>query len=138
MFFPVPPPNEPRPPWPPTTPTRFGRLRAWGRQHPWRFTAWFVVVVLGLASVMPVWTAWYFSPWEANGEPATFWEMIRSAWTAGDSWHMRPSITGFYWPEAVKLAVLVVLSAIIGRCYAGNPEVPDAADYDDRITPPHD
>ena len=136
MSFPIPPPSDPENPEPSATSAWVSRVRAWGRRHPWRFTAWFVAAAFGLASVLPVWTAWYFSPWEANGDLATFWQMAHSAWTAGDSWHLRPPVGHYFWPEAVKLAVLVALSAPVGRWLAGNPDPPEAADYDDRFTPP--
>ena len=136
MYFPIPPPNDPDQPRSSAASARFRRVRAWGRLHPWRFTAWSVVAMFGLASVLPVWTAWYFSPWEANGEPATFWQMVRSAWGAGDAWGMNPPIGHYFWPEGVKLAVVIGASAGIGRWLAGNPDPPEVADYDDRFTPP--
>lgn len=34
------------------------------------------LVAFGVGAVLPIWTAWYFSPWEGNGYSAPLWEAI--------------------------------------------------------------
>jgi hypothetical protein len=138
MFFPVPPNSEPIRPRTaePVSRTRGQRFRAWRRQHPWRFTAWFAVSAFALASVLPIWTAWYIGPWEASGEPATFWQMAGTAWGVRHRLFAGGQVSDFFAPELVKLAVLIVVSVPVGRWLAGRPEPPDVSDYDDDFTPP--
>ena len=46
------------------------------------------LVVFGVGAALPVWTAWYFSPWEGNGRPAPLWEAVaRVPATALDAHH---------------------------------------------------
>jgi hypothetical protein len=34
------------------------------------------LVVIGVGAALPIWTAWYFSPWEGLGRPAPLWEAV--------------------------------------------------------------
>jgi hypothetical protein len=51
-----------------------GRTRS-----PWVYAVRCGLIAFGVASFVPVWTAWAIGSWEATGEPATFWGVVYSA-----------------------------------------------------------
>jgi hypothetical protein len=137
MFFPVPPQDAPDPRRPSAVGLWVGRIRAWGREHPWRFTVLFVVLAFLGASFLPMWTAWYFGPWGANPHPATFWEAVSALVPVTRQPDPDRLVIVFYGPEAAKLVGLVAVSAAVGRVLAGSRVPDEAVDYDDAtLSPP--
>lgn len=95
------------------------RLVTWASRGHWRFAAVFTFVVFAAFSMLPVWTAWYFSPWEGNGELASFWTMLASVPRAASQVRVSELALEFYGPELVKLTVLLGVSIGAGRWLAG-------------------
>ena len=84
----------------------------------WRHAARFALVVFVVFSFLPVWTAWYFSSWEGNGELGSFWTMLASIPRAVERPGAGELVLDVYGPELVKLVVLVGVSLVIGRWWA--------------------
>ncbi len=106
-------------------------------QIAWRHAAWFALAVFALFSVLPVWSAWYFSPWEGLGVQTSFWTMLASIPRAAEQVNARELVFTYYRFEAVKLAVLIVVSLGLGRWLAGRYlDAPAAPTHEDEPTEP--
>src|SRR5436190_23903355 len=70
------------------------------RPKPWVFAVGFALAVFAVVSVLPVWTVWWFSDWEATGERATWWEMV---WSVPRALSQAPDQfwSDFYGPQLV-------------------------------------
>jgi hypothetical protein len=90
--------------------------------------------VFGVGAVLPIWTAWYFRPWEGLGRPAPLWEAVGRApatWRAAGP-------NGFWQSQGgnlLLLALLVLLAAGIGygvyRASTGRGQSEEARDFDE-------
>ena len=87
--------------------------------RPWRYAALLTLIVFVVASSLPVWTAWYFGPWEGTGELASFWTMLASIPGAAEQVSARSLILKFYGYEAGKLVGLIAVSLAVGRWLGG-------------------
>jgi hypothetical protein len=85
-----------------------------------------------VASFVPVWSPLCIGPLEITGESATFWQMLASLWEAVRQPVQGQRLAEHFGTEALKAAVLLTLSVVLGRVFAGNPDPPEAADYDDQ------
>ncbi len=82
--------------------------------QPWRYAIHFTLIAFTVCSVLPVWTAWYFSSWEVTGEASSFWTMALCISGATRQPDFRDLLVSFYGPEAVKLAALLLISLCLG------------------------
>jgi len=85
----------------------------------WGYAARFTLAVFAVFSILPIWTAWYFSSWEGLGVWASFWTMLASIPRSAEHLNFRELVLSFYGPEVVKLTVLVAVSLGVGRKLAG-------------------
>jgi hypothetical protein len=88
------------------------------RNRPWRFAVLFTLVVFSAFSLLPVWTASYFSSWEEVQVRASFWTMLASLPPAAEQVRARELVLG-YGPEVIKLVVLLGAGLGVGRWLAG-------------------
>jgi len=98
-------------------------------RRPWRFAFRFALIVFAVFSVLPVWTAWYFSSWEGLGVLASFWTMLISIPRAAEQVRASDMVFEFYGPEFVKLIGLVTVSLMVGRWLGGRAEPVAIADH---------
>jgi hypothetical protein len=110
--FPPPPLPDPRPPR--TGPRWRDHVRAWANRGPWHYAATVTAGVFLVASVLPIWTAWYFSSWEANGYLATFWGAL-AALVVALILHPVGEVISFQGWNATLLGVLLVVSLGVGH-----------------------
>ncbi len=117
MFFPPPPPRsaeEAVENAPSRTSWRVPEFD-WICRHPWWFAAAFTLSWLLIASVLPIWTAWYIGSWEASGERASFWEMLEAMPRAAEQVGWQRLVLDFHETDLVELVVLAVAGVGIGR-----------------------
>src|SRR5688572_27154427 len=80
----------------------------------WRFAVGYALRAFVLAAILPVWTAWHFSSWEANGETTWFPLMLHSFGRAAFETHPRPDLIEFYGSELVKALAALFVGATVG------------------------
>ena len=78
------------------------------RRKPWvmyRYAVIYAICVFGIASLVPIWTEWYFSAREASGVPATFWHMAASFVTGSKVRTIPTLVRDYYGIELMKALV---------------------------------
>src|SRR4051794_7687459 len=83
-------------------------------RHLWRFAGGDAPRAFVLAALLPLWTAWYFSSWGANGEITWFPLMLHSFGRAAFDTHPHPNLLEYYGVELGKVVAVLFVGAAVG------------------------